>query len=585
MSAAESSELNSAPFKNKISITNLMNDEDVSPVKKQTEVPSKDSNKDDETDTDDEANEQKKLAVKNEEKGVEFNNVDFNYDDNDDDEEEEEDGDDEQEAENHDDSFKSEDFDLDDEEEDELQKEIESAKKPEQESVTTLNPPTAKIEVNEKESIPEVKDSETKEKLPNGEKKLSVRELSKKKKRSFSAEGENNETSNETNSTVKKAKKATPTVIKKEDQLSEKTSIEEDLLTLSKLSEQSNIKKKKEVPIWARKWIPKVKENLVSERLDTENSTADNNNNAPMPKPPQPYGLNADGIPMNFKSSYLNVEPDCDIIQAIQQWIYAQLVSIPIEDRNFVEIELKFGKLTGDNEVDRINLPISTETIYTNIDGHLLPTIDESLFKELIKHMITTTENNSDFNIMESEMIDSIYRINDFYNHKRPRFLRLSKDYKTGRIFEFIEKKNLSNLLIYTPRDAYDMKLSLNLEVPLDPKDEPPEKFANETPIHLRRKKRCSYIHNDSYTRFDLTEVVNKKQSAIGNESENNKIHNTFEVELELNPQVLVKCIDYISKDSTKYATLVRNFIQNGQLIRRKMTQLSGEIFQGKKKV
>ena len=95
MSAAESSELNSAPLKNKISITNLMNDEDVSPVKKQTEVPSKDSNKDDETDTDDEANEQKKLAVKNEEKGVEFNNVDFNYDDNDDDEEEEEDGDDE----------------------------------------------------------------------------------------------------------------------------------------------------------------------------------------------------------------------------------------------------------------------------------------------------------------------------------------------------------------------------------------------------------------------------------------------------------------------------------------------------------
>jgi len=297
------------------------------------------------------------------------------------------------------------------------------------------------------------------------------------------------------------------------------------------------------------------------------------------------YGLDEEGIPKNFRPSYTSVEPDCDIVQAIQQWVYAQLVSIPIEERNFIEIELKFGKLTGDNEVDRINLPISTETIYTNIDGHLLPTIDESLFKELIKHMITTTENNPEFNIMESEMIDSIYRINDFYNHKRPRFLRLSKDYKTGRIFEFIEKKNLSNLLIYTPRDTYDMKLSLNLEVPLDPNDEPPEKFVNETPIHLRRKKRSSYIHNDSFTRFDLTEVINKKQSGMANDGDRSQIHNTFEVELEMNPQVLVKCIDYINKDSTKFATLVRNFIHNAQLIRRKMTQLSGEIYQGKKKV
>lgn len=71
----------------------------------------------------------------------------------------------------------------------------------------------------------------------------------------------------------------------------------------------------------------------------------------------------------------------------------------------------------------------------------------------------------------------------------------------------------------------------------------------------------------------------------MANETDRSQIHNTFEVELEMNPQVLVKCIDYINKDSTKFATLVRNFINNGQLIRRKMTQLSNEIYQGKKKV
>ncbi|XBW34763.1 hypothetical protein QEN19_000330 [Hanseniaspora menglaensis] len=562
---------------NKISINNLMNEKDVSPVKK--EKLNTGSTKDEETDTDDEAN-VKKAAENNEEKGVEFNNVDFNYDDDDDDED----------ASRNDDSFKSEDFELDDEEEEIFEEQILPSKEVVSEKISISKGLPIKSNVDVTSSIIDTPATPVKSKLSSlvdgsnsiGE-NLSSRESAKIKKRSIVLDADESKQAEEKTPVVKKAKKTATPVAKREEKFEEKTSIKDDLARLSKLSEQNGLKKTKEVPIWARKWVPKAKENLVAAKIETDHT----GETAPMPVQHTQlnYGLNSEGIPINFKSSYLNTEPDCDIVQAIQQWIYAQLVSIPIEDRSYVEIELKFGKLTGDNEVDRINLPISTETIYTNIDGHLLPTIDESLFKELIKHMITTTDNNSDFNIMESEMVDSIYRINDFYNHKRPRFLRLSKDYKTGRIFEFIEKKNLSNLLIYTPRDAYDMKLSLNLEVPMDSKDEPPEKFANETPIHLRRKKRCSYIHNDSYTRFDLTEVVNKKQSAMSNDSDGSKIHNTFEVELELNAQVLVKCIDYIGKDSTKFATLVRNFIHNGQLLRRKMTQLSGEIFQGKKKV
>lgn len=499
----------------KISINNLMNNEDISPVKKEVN-----EENGDETDTDTDL----KPEVKNEKEIAPLgatNQTAFAH-----------------EEENNDDqiSLKSEDFDIDDEDEN-ISQNLEGNGAPIE--------PKKEIEdklVSVKRELPE----ETIEAKSQSSKKAKI----------------------EAHSSVE---------IKKEK------NSDDMLMRLAKIAEESQDEpnKKKEVPIWARKWVPKQKEKLVNKHTDEVESGEKRVGNTQNGE----YGLDEDGIPKNFRASYTNVEPDCDIVQAIQQWIYAQLVSIPVEDRNYIEIEMKFGKLTGDNEVDRINLPISTETIYTNIDGHLLPTVDESLFKELIKHMITTTENNLEFNIMESEMIDSIYRINDFYNHKRPRFLRLSKDYKTGRVFEFIEKKNLSNLLIYTPRDTYDMKLSLNLEIPLNPNEEPPEKFANEIPIHLRRKKRSSYIHNDSFTRFDLTEVINKKQSGMANESDRSQIHNTFEVELEMNPQVLVKCIDYINKDSTKFATLVRNFINNGQLIRRKMTQLSNEIYQGKKKV
>ena len=365
-----------------------------------------------------------------------------------------------------------------------------------------------------------------------------------------------------------------------------KTTVKEDIAKLSNLTNISKPVKYNITPMWARKWQVKAKSNANT----ANNSTSETGNDVSLED-------SVNGFPV-FLPSYANVIPDDDLTKSVQEWIYATLVSTPEEERPFLELEMKFGKLTGENQVDRINPPISTQSIYTDIDGHLLPNVDSTLFDALTKYFnnqqqqaTATGDKKTSFNVIESHTIDSVYRLNDFYNHRRPRFLRLSKDYDTGRIAQFVEKKSIAQLLIYSPKDSYDMKISINLELPLNTNDEPPEKFERETPIHLRNKDRISFIHNNSFTRFDLTHVINKNMNSgnknllVANDEQAKNVTNTYEVELEINTPMLLKAFDYISTDSTKYASLIRSYLNNGTLVRRKMSQLSAEIYEGKKKL
>lgn len=155
----------------------------------------------------------------------------------------------------------------------------------------------------------------------------------------------------------------------------------------------------------------------------------------------------------------------------------------------------------------------------------------------------------------------------------------MSSDVKTGRIGAFIEKRHISQLLIYSPKDSYDVKLSINLELPV-PENDPPEKYQHQTPVSERTKERVSYIHNDSCTRFDITKVQNHNKGIKSND-----VEITHEIELEINTPALIKAFDNIMTDSKEYATLIRTFLNNGTIVRRKLSSLSYEIFEGQKKI
>lgn len=155
----------------------------------------------------------------------------------------------------------------------------------------------------------------------------------------------------------------------------------------------------------------------------------------------------------------------------------------------------------------------------------------------------------------------------------------MSTDIQTGRVGQFIEKRHVAQLLLYSPKDSYDVKISLNLELPV-PDNDPPEKYKSQSPISERTKDRISYIHNDSCTRIDITKVNNHNQGPKSRQSET-----THEVELEINTPALLNAFDNITNDSKEYASLIRTFLNNGTIVRRKLSSLSYEIFEGSKKV
>ncbi|GCF01115.1 mRNA-capping enzyme subunit beta [Zygosaccharomyces mellis] len=331
---------------------------------------------------------------------------------------------------------------------------------------------------------------------------------------------------------------------------SKKNNIKQDLRVLNEIAATSKPNKYKNAPIWAQKWKPTVK---ALQSIDTKDFKID--------------------------TSFLNLIPDDDLTKSVQDWVYATIFSIPPDLRPMVEMELKYGVIIDAKSPDRISPPVSTQAIYTE-DGRMTPNVDQAVFEELKKYIhgiSELNENSGKFSVIESQTTDSLYRVG--VATQRPRFLRMSTDLKTGRVAQFIEKRKISSLLIFSPKDSYDMKLSINLEIPV-PENEPPEKYKDQTPMSARTKKRVSYIHNDSCTRIDVTDVERLQKGPKGRDTNDN----TFEVELEINTAALLNSFDNITTDSNLYASLIRTFLNNGTLIRRKMSSISYDIFEGQKK-
>ncbi|GMM55898.1 polynucleotide 5'-phosphatase [Maudiozyma humilis] len=331
---------------------------------------------------------------------------------------------------------------------------------------------------------------------------------------------------------------------------SKRNNIKKDLEVLNEISAVTKPNKYKNVPAWAKKWRPTVN---ALQNIDTSDFKID--------------------------SSFLNIIPDDDLTKSVQDWVYATIYSIDPDLRQFIELEMKFGLIVEAKSPERVSPPIASQAVYTELDAHMTPNVDEVLFKELNKYIrgiSEMTENSGKFNIIESLTKDSVYRVG--LSTQRPRFLRMSRDVQTGRVAQFIEKRHISQLLLLSPKDSYDMKISLNLELPV-PENDPPEKYQNQTPVSERTKDRVSYIHNDSCTRIDVTTVQNHNQGVKGRHTEV-----THEIELEINTPALLTAFDKIATDSKEYASVIRTFLNNGTIIRRKLSSLSYQIFEGNKK-
>lgn len=329
---------------------------------------------------------------------------------------------------------------------------------------------------------------------------------------------------------------------------SKKNNLKKDLRILNEIAATSKPNKYNNVPIWAQKWKPTIK---ALQNIDKKDLKIDN--------------------------SFLNIIPDDDLTKSVQDWVYATIYSIPPDLRPLIEMEMKFGLIMDRKTPDRISPPISSQAVYTELDAHMTPNIEAPVFEELKKYLrgiSEVSENSGKFSIIESQTRDSLYRVG--VATQRPRFLRMSTDINTGRVAQFIEKRKVAHLLLFSPKDSYDVKISINLEIPVSD-TEPPEKYKDQTPMSERGKQRVSFIHNDSCTRIDVTKVENQRNGRGNSEV-------THEIELEINTPALLSAFNDITSDSKVYASVIRTFLNNGTLIRRKLSTLSYDIFEGQKK-
>jgi len=118
---------------------------------------------------------------------------------------------------------------------------------------------------------------------------------------------------------------------------------------------------------------------------------------------------------------------------------------------------------------------------------------------------------------------------------------------------EMIVKENLGHLNVYSPRTAFDWRISINKERKVEGGLPHGVELRNE-----RQKDRMTYIHQ--HCQVDLTQVTNP--------SEKEKSH---ELEVELRGIELLRAEAENAKNgkASKYAEMIRVFVDNVRLLAR----------------
>ncbi|AQZ17954.1 hypothetical protein BZL39_M05130 [Zygosaccharomyces parabailii] len=249
-----------------------------------------------------------------------------------------------------------------------------------------------------------------------------------------------------------------------------------------------------------------------------------------------------------------------ELMEQVQKWIGITIGSISSSNRSNIEIEMKYGVMMHPQTKKRLSLPVLVPTVYKG-RTKMKPNIDTPVFDEFKKFMHTTYD---DFGVT-SEKKDFTYRVN--VQHGKSRSLRKTVNSKTAEVEGTIEKKSLSSLFIYVPKQKYDMKLSINLEFPILNKE---LLQKCKTPINARCKKRVSYFKDHSDCRIDITDV----EQCRGPEGKQS-LEITKEIEVELLVPNLLAAWEHITEDRTRYNDIIRVFLDTATLLNNKLTLLS----------
>lgn len=349
-------------------------------------------------------------------------------------------------------------------------------------------------------------------------------------------------------------------------------------------------------PIWAQLWRPRAEQHTYG--YEERNISSGSMNNASAIPTSQLSNKsvfnNSHTESVDLECSITGVIPPPSVTRTIAEWIYANFTEIPDDRRKYVELELKFGTIIDKRASHRIDLNVLTECIFTDTSNtyfdvgvhevgwndmcKFLDDLEKSYQEDLRKNpQLAREKPKRKFNNLESDITDTFYQI--IQRNEQPKTIRISKDnqLKPPR-YTAINKQRISDLFIHNPSSMYDLRLSLSSENPIPDSDI--ELILKKQPPTLTRvKKRNSWSHKPTVTRFDMTRVLVPRE--LKNKSGKKIIEQdqSYEVELEVDTFELFNGFDMFKSglDSIRFEELVEIFVNNARCLNNRVTKLASK--------
>lgn len=341
-------------------------------------------------------------------------------------------------------------------------------------------------------------------------------------------------------------------------------------------------------PMWAQEWIPPSQSGRRDAGVTLTAAVKDSTNGGSLSL--KPVFDRSTTVSADLECLITGVIPPQSVVRTIAEWIYANFVEIPIENRQYVELELKFGSIVDQVSGHRIDIGVSTECIYTRgAEARFEMGVHERGWNDMKTYLGELEKSYQDenrknpskprqkFSVLETDNTDYFFLNTE--RNEMPKKIRITKDNALNPPrYNGISKKRLSDLYIHNPSSMYDLRLSLSLEFPIDEGSVEPIMKKN-SPVLTRIKRRTSYRHPPTVTQFDFTVVLVPKtiKNKLGKSiTERETSH---EVEMEIDTKDIFKGFDKIrdGSDTIRFEELVEVFLNNARCLNNRVTKLASK--------
>lgn len=385
--------------------------------------------------------------------------------------------------------------------------------------------------------------------------------------------------------------KQEPKLVKSPPQSLQKPSVvnSDEIETLKKLKSSSKNRKPRryaQPPIWAQEWIPPSQKWEPNSQKQGPVGPVENGPAAISDKHIFSQGQMTS---LDLECSVTGVLPPPSVVRTIAEWIYANFVEIPLDNRQYVELELKFGTIIDKSTGRRLDIGVSTECIYTKqSDIKFEMGVHEVGWKEMIKYLEELEKAYAEdkrkanpkgrkFSTLDSDVTDQFFQISE--RNEKSKRVRVSKDNTlTPPRYLAIEKKRISDLYIHNPMSMYDLRFLMLFEFPVPENSIEPIIKKNKASL-TRIKKRNSFSHKPTVTQFDFTKVSVPKtlKSKLGKSVVESDT--TYEAELEMDPVEIFRGFDKIrdGSDTIRFEELVEVFMNNARILNNRVTKIASK--------